>query len=142
MLLYTSRQFKRLTQGVKTLVDSYDNLLVFLNYTLSDGDEERLRILIGDIIMDRISHKICFTDLSLEKGLEYCHDLITHYQLDKSKGYFPFEEDSLKALLNSLHTRSLTPYEINKKCSDILYYSLENQVNQITQEQVVKWLNT
>jgi hypothetical protein len=141
LLYYTSRQFKRLTQGIKTLVDSYDNLLVFLNYTLSDGDEERLRILIGDIIMDRISHKICFTDLSPEKGLEYCHELITHYQLDKSKGYFPFEEDSLTALLNSLQTRSLTPYEINKKCSDILYYSLENQVNHITQEQVFKWLS-
>jgi len=141
LLYYTSRQFKRLTQGVKTLVDTNENLLVFLNYTLSDGDEETLRILIGNILWDRINYKIGFTDFSIEKGLEYCHDLITHYQIDKSMGYFPFEEDSLKALLNSLHTRKLTPYEINKKCSDILCYSLENQINKITQEKVVKWLN-
>jgi len=142
LLYYPSRPFKRLTQGIKTLVDTNDNLLVIMNYTLSEGDIDTLRILIGEPLWSRISHKIGFTKLSIEKGLEYCQDLITHYQIDKSKkGYFPFEPESLKALLNSLHTPYLTPYEINQKCSDMLCYSLENQVNQINQEQVVKWLN-
>jgi len=141
LLYYTSRQFKRLTQGIKTLVDSYDNLLIFLNYTLSDGDEERLRILIGDVLWDRITHKLGFSFLSVEKGLEYCEDLITHYQIDKSMGYFPFDEAALKTLFNSLETRCLTPYEINKKCSGMLCYSLENHFKKITQKKVVKWLN-
>jgi hypothetical protein len=138
LLYYTSRQFKRLTQSIRTLVDTHENLLVFMNYTLSDGDEERLRILIGDALWYRINQKIGFTELSIEESLEYCHDLINYYQIDQSTDYFPFEKDSLKAILN--YTPFLIPYEINKKCSDILYCSLENQVNKITKKKVVKWL--
>ncbi|HID98997.1 MAG TPA: hypothetical protein EYP59_01745 [Thiotrichaceae bacterium] len=109
------------------------------NYTLSDGDEETLRIG-GDVLWDRSNHKIGFSFLSVEKGLEYCEDLITHYQIDKSMGYFPFEEAALKTLLNSLQTHCLTPYEINKKCSGMLLNSLANKVNKITEDKVVKWL--
>jgi hypothetical protein len=142
LLYYTSKQFKRLTQGIITLVDTNDNFLVFMNYTLNESDIDTLRILIGDTLWSRINQKIVFTELSMDKGLEYCHDLITHYQIEPSTDYFPFEKDSLKVILNSLHTNFLiTPYEINKKCSDILYYSLENQVNKITKERVVSFFN-
>jgi len=136
LLYYTSKQFKRLTQGIITLVDTNENLLVFMNYTLND-DIDTLKILIGDRLWSRINQKIEFTELSMEKGLEYCHDLITHYQFEPSTDYFPFEKDSLKVILNTLHT----PYDINKTCSDILYYSLENQVKKITKEKVVSFLN-
>jgi len=138
LLYYTSRQFKKLTQGIRTLVDMHDKLLVFMNFTLSNGDDERLRILIGEPLWSRITQQIEFANLSVEGGLEYCHDLITHYQVDKSKDYFPFEKESLKAILNSLQCPTL--YDINKKCSDILYSSLENHVNKITEERVFKWL--
>ena len=126
MIYYNSKQFKQFSQSIRDLIDTInEKFTLFLNFTLSEGEEDTVKTLLGEALWSRKNYDIRFKDFKISDGIEYCNDLITHYQIDNSQKYFPFELEAIEMILKTLPTSLLTPREINKKMSSLLMYACE-----------------
>lgn len=137
MVYYNSKQFKQFSQSIRDLIDTInEKFTLFLNFTLSEGEDDTVKTLLGEALWSRKNYDIRFKDFKISDGVEYCKDLITYFQIDKSTMYFPFELSSVEMLLKTLPTALLTPREINKKMSGLLMYAREKDKTQISPQVV------
>ncbi len=143
MVYYNSKQFKQFSQSIRDLVDTINQkFTLFLNFTLSEGEDETVKTLLGEALWSRKNYDIRFKDFKISDGVEYCKDLISHYQIDKSTMYFPFELAAIEMILNTLPTALLTPREINKKMNGLLMFARENEKTQISPQVVSEYENS
>ena len=140
MLYYNSKQFKQFSQSIRDLVDTInEKFTLFLNFTLSEGEEDTVKTLLGEALWSRKNYDIRFKDFKISDGLEYCNDLITHFQIDNTTKYFPFEAAAIEMLLRTLPTALLTPREINKRMNGLLMFSRENDKTMISSQVVAEY---
>jgi hypothetical protein len=137
MVYFNSKQFHQFSQSIRDLVDTInEKFTLFMNFTLSEGEEDTVKTLLGEALWSRKNYDIRFKDFKVVDGIDYCKDLIHHYQIDTSIEYFPFELPAIELVLKTLPTALLTPREINKKLSSLLLFSLQND-KKIISTQVV-----
>jgi len=137
MVYYNSKQFKQFSQSIRDLVDTInEKFTLFLNFTLSEGEDDTVKTLLGEALWSRKNYDIRFKDFKVSDGIEYCKDLIHYFQIDNSVEFFPFELSAIEVLLKTLPTALLTPREINKKMNALLMYARENDKTQISTQVV------
>ena len=141
LIYYNSKQYKIFSQILRDLFDQMsEGLTIFMNFTLKEPEEGTIKLLLGDALWSRITQKIRFKELSIEDGLIYCKDLIQKNQIKRNK-YSPFTEKSLHSLLELIPSSEMTPREINKICSEVLNFAIEQNASEISEKIVSSWLS-
>jgi len=139
LLYYSGKEFKLYSQFIRDLTDSVNkNMTTFLNFTLTEGEEDSIKHLLGDAMWSRIDSRVRFRELSQEDVVEYCTELIIFFQIDKKIGT-PITGEIIGYIAKYIPKSSLIPREINKVFRDFIYYILENDINKPTIEDVKKW---
>lgn len=133
LIYYTTRHYRPFTQGLRELIDrlpAYFTLM--MNFTLASPEAlQDIETVLGKAILDRVTHNIYFQEPDEEEAIEYVCELLRLYRTEEpeSRGLpstYPFEEEALRVLLNSLPTR--TPRDINQKCADVAVQALQRGI--------------
>ena len=117
-----SAQFRILSQGLREIIDRLPNFFtLFLNMSLAEPEKhEDFEAILGNAVIDRITHNIYFPELELDEAVEYVKKLVNHPRYrDKPlptefPQTYPFDEIALRMLIEDLGKR--TPRDINKQC--------------------------
>ena len=128
-----SAQFRLLSQGLREIIDRLPNFFtLFLNMTLAEPEKhEDFEALLGNAVIDRITHNIYFPELKLDEAVKYVKELVNHSQYrnkDLPNGLpltYPFDETALEMLLDNLEKR--TPRAINKRCHSVINYAFRDE---------------
>ncbi|MEX2410221.1 MAG: hypothetical protein WD607_02415 [Candidatus Paceibacterota bacterium] len=143
LIYFTKKEYTAFSRLLRDLIDSLNNhFTLFMNFTLAEPDESTIEILLGDAINSRIDKRVRFDELNYEDALEYCSDLIHYYQIEKKKTIEPFTENALKLIFESIRGVDLIPRQINKKCSNLINYCIDNEITLIDEKVTAKWLNS
>lgn len=133
LIYFTSRQYLPFTQGLRDLIDRLPNYFTLLmNFTLAAPEAfEDATVVLGDALMDRITHQIYFQEPSEAEAYQYICDLLQQFRTEDPRSHglpvtYPFEEDTLKRLISSLPSR--TPRDLNQRCSEIITKALQRGV--------------
>lgn len=123
-----------------------NNLTIVFNITKYPGEElaDRIKYL-GPAVQERISKIIAIEYFTPEEYLEYVRYLLKEYRATnkiqhKDDPYFPFEEDCLKYLFDTLRASptNLHPRTVNKLLTAILQWGLKEKISPITKQFVEK----
>lgn len=135
---YTSKQYTIVSQMIRDLVDTVNQKMVlFINMTLAETEQETVKLLLGEALWDRINKKIPFNQLDKSTAFEYCKDLIQHVQIERKETLEPFSEQTIKLILDTIPQEQMTPRNINKIVSNIVDFALENN-SELSDEKTVK----
>lgn len=129
LIYFTSRQYRPFTQGLRDLIDhlpSYFTLL--MNFTLAAPEAyEDATVVLGQALMDRVTHQIYFQEPNEKEAYEYVIELLAAFRTQTPLDLelpptYPFSEETLEEIVRMLPKR--TPREINKRCSEIITNAL------------------
>lgn len=141
MIYYSQKDYRSFSQVLRDLMDSLNqHFCIFMNFTLAESEESTIGVLLGEALWSRITKKVRFKELDIDGALNYTKEAISHYQIDSSKEYFPFNEELMKDILNMIPSENLTPREINRFCSGVLNLAQKNETKKLTLEVVAKYL--
>ncbi|MBK1442679.1 hypothetical protein JHJ32_21950 [Parapedobacter sp. ISTM3] len=122
IIYYPTKHYKAFSQFLRDLYDNVsDNLLIFLNFTLAEGEESTIELILGTALWSRITRKIRYKDFNYNDAFQYADDLLNEVRIDKQNPQ-PISEQNLKKLLSILPLGNLTPREINKHMSSIINF--------------------
>jgi hypothetical protein len=139
LIYYSPKYYKSFSQVLRDLFDSMpDRFLTFMNFTLAEGQENTIELILGGAIWSRITKKIRYKEFSYDHALSYCNDLLHSAKIKKSSNK-PFIPDLLKELINNIPNDNLTPREINRHITSLLNYCLEHNCSEITQDVFNGW---
>ena len=121
-----SAQFRILSQGLREIIDRLPNFFtLFLNMSLAEPEKhEDFEAILGNAVIDRITHNIYFPELELDEAVEYVRELVNHPQyrdkplLKEVSQTYPFDEIALRMIIDNLKKR--TPRDINKQCHNAI----------------------
>ena len=138
---YTSKQYTILSQLIRDLVDTVNQKMVlFINMTLAETEEETVTLLLGRALWDRINKKISFNQIDKQIAFEYCKDLIQHAQIEKKDTLEPFSEETIKLILDTISQEKMTPRDINKIFYEMIDFALDNELDLSKKETVKSYL--
>jgi len=139
----SGRDLSFLRSFLRDLLDACpSNLLIFLNITLSPGEDvaEYLQYL-GDAVVARLFKRIQVPYLTDEEALEYVRELINNpvYRDPEDMGeiekrgnlYFPFDENAVRYVIEMLKSRKktfLAPRWINHALSSALELASRDEI--------------
>lgn len=139
IIYYSPKNYKAFSQVLRDLFDSISqSLLVFMNFTLAEGVETTIELVLGGAVWSRITKRIRYKELTLGDAFSYCEDLIKYAQI-KNSTLQPFTETSVKRTLELIPIGILTPREINRFFGSIINYASERGVNKIDEKIVIDW---
>jgi Cdc6-like AAA superfamily ATPase len=134
LIYYAQKEYRSFSQMLRDLFDTLnENFTVFMNFTFSEPQEDTIELLLGGAIWSRINSKIRFKELNDNDAFEYINQLLKFYQIDKTKECFPFNEDLIKKLLSLIPKSELTPRSINRVFGEILEFTIENNLNDLSE---------
>lgn len=140
LVYYSQKNYKSFSQVLRDLFDTLnDHFTVFLNFTLAEPEESTVELLLGSAVWSRITTKIRYKELSIDDGMEYCSDLITSFQIRKSKDLNPFTRDTIGFVLRLIPEGQITPREINRRFGDILNFALKSGAERIDLPLAKEW---
>ena len=122
LIFLPSAQFRILSQGLWEIIDRLPNFFtLFLNMSLAEPEKhEDFEAILGNAVIDRITHNIYFPELELDEAIEYVKKLVNDPLYrdkplpEKLPKTYPFDEVALQMLVENLRKR--TPRDINKQC--------------------------
>ncbi|MGZ3808531.1 MAG: hypothetical protein ACXVCE_10620, partial [Bacteriovorax sp.] len=140
LIYYSPKTYKIFSQILRELIDTIsERFLVFLNFTLSEGEENTIELVLGGAVWSRISRKIRFKQFAFEDAERYCATLLENAKIDKALAK-PFENSLLIEILRQIHPNNLIPREINKNFNSLITYCLDNDIELVNQEIVNEWM--
>lgn len=141
MIFYPSKKMTIFAQMLRDVTDTVSRRMVtFLNFTLSETDEDTVKLLIGSFLWARITKKIRFKDLDRTEAKLYTTDLINSAIIDKENTSTPFSQEIVEKVVQNIPFSDLIPREINRRFSAIIDYCLINDISEISMETVNKAL--
>lgn len=139
LIYYSPKYYKAFSQILRDLFDSIpDRFLAFMNFTLAEGQETTIELILGGAIWSRISKKIRYKEFTLDDAQKYCSDLLENARLRKGSSK-PLSETLLKEVLNNISPDNLTPREINRHITSLIAYCIENNLTDINQTVLNEW---
>lgn len=133
LIYFTSRQYRPFTQGLRDLIDRLPTYFTLLmNFTLAAPEAfEDATVILGQALMDRITHQIYFQEPNEDEAYKYVCDLLRQFRTEDpaSRGLpvtYPFAEDALRSLIATLPSR--TPRDLNQRCGDIISKALQRGI--------------
>ena len=141
MIFYPSKKMTIFAQMLREVTDAVSRRMVtFLNFTLSETDEDTVKLLIGSFLWARITKKVRFKDLDRTEAKLYTTDLINSAIIDKNKINSPFSKEIIEKVVENIPFTDLIPREINRRFSAIIDYCLLKDIISIDMEVVNKVL--
>lgn len=140
LIYYSPKNYKSFSQVLRDLFDNIpDRFLTFMNFTLAEGQEATIELILGGAVWSRITKKLRFKEFSHEDALKYCRDLLSAAKIKKNSDQ-PLTEDLLGEIINNIPDDNLTPREINRHISSLFKFALSQNANEINQETFNKWM--
>jgi len=140
LIYYTPKTYKTFSQILRELIDNIrDRLLLFMNFTLSEGEENTIELILGGAVWDRITRKIRFRQFEMHDAEKYCAKLLETAKINKQSNA-PFEPSTITEILKLINPSVLIPREINKYFNSLIVYCLDNDINKLNQEHINKWI--
>ena len=123
LIYYTSKQYRPFTQFLRELYDNTSsNFTLFLNFSFADPtDAQNIEIVLGQALIDRVSHNIIFDEADMAESKQYILELLKAFRTTEFKDnkFFPFSEKSIQYLFDraySITEKPRTPRTLNKWC--------------------------
>ncbi len=139
IIYYAAKNYKAFSQVLRDLYDSFSsNVMLFLNFTLAEGEESTIETILGGAIWSRITKKIRYTEVTTEDALLYVNDLITSSRLDSAK-VAPFDQTISSQIVRMIPTSNLTPREINRFFSSIINFAIRQDRTLIDADLLNEW---
>lgn len=140
LIYYQPKYYKSFSQILRDLFDNISNgFLVFLNFTLAEGEETTIELILGGAMWSRITKKIRYIQFTKENAISYCTQLIDHAIFEKSKSK-PFTSLNISRIVDLIPENNLTPRELNKHFRSIILYVQENEIQTIDDNILNNWI--
>jgi hypothetical protein len=115
---------KRRTEAIGGLHKVFDRNTEGLTMVLSftTATQAQVKRIIGDALYDRRSEILSLPPISTKEGVELVDGLISEWSIDKAKSPFPFDQASIKAVVDRVaeESRLLTPRDVIRAFNAIL----------------------
>ncbi|NVM64488.1 hypothetical protein FHW88_002777 [Mucilaginibacter sp. SG538B] len=139
LIYYAPKNYKVFSQLLRDLMDNIpDRLLFFMNFTLAEGQETVIQVILGEAIWSRVTKRIRYVEFSEADGLEYITELLAAAKTDK-EAESPFNAEIAQLVVNTIPANDLTPREINKAVNSLISYSMEHDLHPVTTESFNEW---
>ncbi len=139
LIYYSQKNYKAFSQVLRDLFDSISNgFLVFMNFTLAEGEESTVELILGGAIWSRVTKKIRFKQFTEENAKTYCVELL-NYSKANVKEDKPFTKDNIEKIITYIPAGNLTPREINKHFSSLINYGLDKDLKTFTAKNIAEW---
>ncbi len=139
LIYYAPKNYKAFSQILRDLFDNIsDRFLFFLNFTLAEGEESVIELMLGAALWSRVTKKIRYKEFSEANALEYANELLAVARINKNIES-PLSPEILNILISNIPINILTPREINKHINSLLSYSMEHELSTITLEVFNNW---
>lgn len=142
LIYFTSRQYRPFTQGLRDLIDRLPTYFtLFMNFTLAAPEAfEDATVVLGDALMDRVTHQVYFREPSGDEAYKYVCDLLRQFRIEDPvrRGLpvtYPFAEDALRSLIAALPSR--TPRDLNQRCGDVVSRALQRGIITTPGERII-----
>jgi hypothetical protein len=140
LIYYSSKHYKGFSQVLRDLFDSISNgFLMFMNFTLAEGEESTIELILGGAVWSRITKKIRYKHFLLDNALAYSIELLTHAKMDTNNSN-PLSEEIIRLVLQQIPLNNLTPREINKHLSSLLSFAIDREVSNIDLNIANNWI--
>ena len=139
IIYYAQKNYRAFSQILRDLFDSFSgNVLIFLNFTLAEGEEQTIEVILGGALWSRITKKIRYVEITEAEALLYVNDLLGTAKIDQ-RSDSPFTQPILSELIRTIPRNSLTPREINKCFSSVIGYSVRHHAQVIDTSLINGW---
>lgn len=139
MLYFTPKQHKPFSQMIRDIFDSLsDRVVIFMNFTFSEGQESTLEYVLGGALWSRITRKIRLQRFDFQDAIDYTNELLARLVTDVTHPIV--DQKDLEIIIDSIPSPDLTPREINKTMNSILFFTQRSGEDRITQPLISKWL--
>jgi len=102
LIYYSPKYYKAFSQILRDLYDSIpDRFLSFMNFTLAEGQENTIELILGGALWSRITKKIRYKEFANEDALKYCNDLLDAAKI-KAAIQKPFKTEILNELITNI----------------------------------------
>jgi hypothetical protein len=140
LIYYSSKHYKGFSQVIRDLFDTISRgFLMFMNFTLAEGEESTIELILGGAVWSRLTKKIRYKQFSLENALAYSLELLNHAKI-KPDNNSPLIEEIIRLVLQQMPLNNLTPREINKHFSSLISFALQSEVSNIDLNITNKWI--
>jgi len=140
LIYYSSKHYKGFSQVLRDLFDSISNgFLMFMNFTLAEGEESTIELILGGAVWSRLTKKIRYKQFLLDNALAYSIELLKHAKIDLNNNS-PLCEEIIRLVLQQIPLNNLTPREINKHLRSLLSFAIESEVSNIDLNIANKWI--
>lgn len=125
LIYFPPKFYKAFSQILRDLFDSIStNFLIVFNFTLAEGEDTTIELILGGAIWSRITRKIRFQQFTLDNATNYINQLLEHAKITK-KIPKPFDDEIIERILNLIPINTLTPREINKYFNSFINFIRE-----------------
>jgi hypothetical protein len=140
MIYYSPKHYKAFAYVLRDLFNTVNSgFLSFMNFTLAEGEDTTIELILGGALWSRITKKIRYKQFIIDDALEYCNELLNNAQIDKDIQK-PFSESMLRSILGIIPISLLTPREINKHLTSLINFSLAANKSEIDDEILSSWI--
>ena len=140
LIYYSPKTYKIFSQVLRELIDNIpDRFCIFMNFTLSEGEENTIELVLGGAVWSRITRKIRFKQFSTEDAEKYCNQLLALARINKDS-LTPFDTSLQNEILSLIQANELIPREINKRFNSLISFCLDHDISNIRQDVINKWL--
>ncbi|SDL78481.1 hypothetical protein [Siphonobacter aquaeclarae] len=138
IIYYPAKIYKAFSQVLRDLSDSFsDNLLMFFNFTLAEGEEQTIEMLLGTALWSRITKKIKYAEITEPAANSYVLELLNNYYINPQN--HTIDPSIISSIVKLIPKNSLTPREINKYFNSFTNYVLRKNINSIDLSVVNSW---
>lgn len=139
IIYYAAKNYKAFSQVLRDLYDSFSgNIMIFLNFTLAEGEESTIETILGGAIWSRITKKIRYTEITSDDALLYINDLLASAKINPDNDA-PFDPTSSSEIIRMIAANNLTPREINRYFSSIINFALRRDRTAIDTTLLNEW---
>lgn len=140
LIYYSPKYYKAFSQLLRDLFDSIsEGLLVFMNFTLAEGVESNIELILGGAVWSRITKRIRYKQFTIKDATAYCVQLLDYSKIDK-RSIAPLNLDIIDSVITSIPLNNLTPREINKHFTSLINYAENHELKVIDQKTLNKWI--
>jgi hypothetical protein len=140
LIYYAPKNYKAFSQVLRDLLDNLsERLLVFFNFTLAEGEETTIELILGGAVWSRINKKIRFKPFTLDNGLNYVKELLNAAKIKKDNAK-PLPDSIIMKVMSMIPISNLTPREINKHFTSLINYAMDNGIKEISEKTFNSWV--
>lgn len=140
LIYFSSKNYKAFSQVLRDLIDSISkSFLFFMNFTLAEGEESTIELVLGGALWSRVTRKIRFKQFSIDNAKNYCKELLNESKINKNSNV-PLSDSIIETVLSYIPESNLTPREINKHFNSLISYTIENEIDLIDNVTLSKWI--